>query len=288
MIKTILVPVSGGRGDEASLRTALAMARLFGGHIEAAHFRESPDQLAALRATTETGLMVSGAELAGALRKQSDERAHRARRGYDQFCSREKIEQTDTPRDGVSVSAEWLENVGDEIAAITARARFRDLLVLRSGHNSGLSSDAVGDILIQAGRPVLLAPSPGHSHIARTIVIAWKDGPEAARAVTAAMPLLYKADKIVVVSVTEVNSSDKASVGRLVEQLRWHGLKVTGEQIESKASAGADALQKRARVLEADLLVMGGYAHSRLRELVFGGFTQYMLAKATLPVFLFH
>ncbi len=114
---------------------------------------------------------------------------------------------------------------------------------------------------------------------------------EAARAVTAAMPLLQKARRI---DVYGANESDKRAADcvdcsdSIVRYLRWHGLNAMGHFVILADRTAADAVLESARHVEVDLLVMGAYGHSRVREFVFGGFTQRMLKGAELPVMLFH
>ncbi len=118
------------------------------------------------------------------------------------------------------------------------------------------------------------------------IAIAWKPTPQAARAVAAAMPLLVQASEITVISVEE-EAAARDDAGRLARSLAWHGLAATTLPLKPSAEGAAATLLAGARD-RADLLVMGGYGHSRLREWVFGGFTQHVLADAPIPVLLAH
>ena len=105
------------------------------------------------------------------------------------------------------------------------------------------------------------------------------------------MPLLQKARRI---DVFSANESDKGATGcvdcsdSIVRYLRWHGLTAMGHFVIPAGRTAAEAVLESARDTEADLLVMGGYGHSRVREFIFGGFTQRILKGAELPVLLFH
>ena len=140
------------------------------------------------------------------------------------------------------------------------------------------------------GLPLLLAPREVSEDICSTIAIAWKETAEAARAVTAAMPLLHLARRVLVLSVSEDDDPTEAesSARRLAEQLRWHGFKVAAHHVPADTLAPAEALMDVAKKVGAKLLVMGGYGHSRAYEFVFGGFTRHALANTTLPVLMAH
>ena len=120
----------------------------------------------------------------------------------------------------------------------------------------------------QAKRLKPLAESVGS-----TIAIAWKETAEAARAVTAAMPILAKAKKIVVLTASESSADEDAEMHPaeyLTRQLAAHGFKAEAREVEPGKRSAADALIAAAHEAGADLLVMGAYSHSRFRELVFG------------------
>jgi nucleotide-binding universal stress UspA family protein len=108
---------------------------------------------------------------------------------------------------------------------------------------------------------------------------------------TAAMPVLAKADRIDVLSANEDDADAKSCVDctdRVVQLLRSHGLNAHGRFVIPAGRAAADAVVETARGHGADLLIMGAYGHSRLREFVLGGFTQRVLRGAAMPVLLFH
>jgi nucleotide-binding universal stress UspA family protein len=138
---------------------------------------------------------------------------------------------------------------------------------------------------------VLLAPPSETAAIGSTIAVAWKETAEAARAVTAAMPLLERAKKVIVLSVEEhsgLPAASTASAERLATQLARHGMNVEAHGLLAKPHGGAGTLIEKAKELEADLVVSGAYSHSRVREVVFGGFTRSLLGSCELPVLLLH
>jgi nucleotide-binding universal stress UspA family protein len=144
---------------------------------------------------------------------------------------------------------------------------------------------------VSSGRPLLVAPKTSPENLAPTIAIAWKEGPEAARAITAAAPLLEKAQRIVVLTADEGDRETNehvASAERIAAQFRRHGTTSEARLVVPGGRSLPESVMDTAAACGADIVVMGGYGHSRLRELVFGGFTQHVLNASRLPVFLFH
>jgi nucleotide-binding universal stress UspA family protein len=124
--------------------------------------------------------------------------------------------------------------------------------------------------------------------IPKNIAIAWKPTLEAARAVATAMPFLALAKQIDVISIVEEAHATDESGARLVATLARHGLEARARQLRPASNSAVDALLGAATEVSADLLVMGGYGHSRWREWVLGGFTQQILRSAPLAVLMTH
>ena len=296
MIKTILVPATGVGGDRPALDTAFLIGRRFGAHIECLHIRPTVEQMV-MSAASDGGLTGDpGAEFVTetfeALKAVDRARSEKLRKTIESFRQQRAISSGDALPGQRGVTFALREVKGDEIEQTIAAARYHDLIVLgRSADAGELSVGNIGAVLIGCGRPVVLAPSPAPENLAPTIVIAWKETPEAARAVTAAMPLLAKADKIVVLVASEHGDKTDArleSGKRLAAQLRQHGFAADARDVTPGKRSFADAVIDTAGELGADLLVMGAYGHSRIRELVLGGFTRDVLKACPMPVFLFH
>jgi len=152
-----------------------------------------------------------------------------------------------------------------------------------------LSVERIESVLMQSGRPILLAPRKPVTVIGRKVAIAWKPSAESARAVSAATSILSRAEEVTVLSVSENGAGDdtgRASAEHLARQLKWHGVTARVGVEASPSGPASEALKDMAYNCDADLLVMGGYGHSRVREFVFGGVTRDILADCALPVFL--
>jgi nucleotide-binding universal stress UspA family protein len=280
-MRKILVSLTGFESDTAALDTAYLMARLFDAQIHCISARPSPAQIAIGASPFEIGAAMNAAELIADLQKENELRTKNARLAYDRFCKKRNVS-----------SATWQEISGDEVEATIAEARFHDLVVLgRAPEATALSTNGIGAVLVAGGRPVLVAPKTSPENIAPTIAIAWKDGPEAARAVTAAAPLLMKSERIVVLTADEGDTKTNARVAsaeRVAAQFRRHGATSEARLVVPGGRELPDAVLETAVACGADIVVMGAYGHSRLRELVFGGFTRHVLNSSPLPVFLFH
>ena len=291
MIKTILVPMQGG-GNKPALAASLAMARLFNAHVECFCVHQDVNEMIARAVPYDVGTATVIPGFIQAFQDEDAALATRARQAFDEWFQTEKIPYVDAPPGPQAVSTSWREETGNAAECITRRARFSDLVVLdntpnRAQWTPGLAST----LLVESGRPLLLAAASPPKHFSGTVAIAWKETPEAARALTAAMPILAKAKRVAVLSADEPTRKPLRCVeciDELTEQLTWHGFNVEKHFVIPGGLSVADALIGKAHEIGAGLLVMGGYSHSRAREFVFGGVTQTILDGAKLPVFMVH
>lgn len=180
-----------------------------------------------------------------------------------------------------SARSDWLPALAGPITHLVALARAADLLVLgRRGPDDvepGPLGVPPGPILMEAGRPVLVVPRGLDRLRAERVVVAWKDGPEARRAVSAALPFLRAAETVLIASAGEACCYEGAEA--VAAHLVRHGARATTHLARSAASDG-EALMRFAADAEADLIVMGAYGHSRLREWMFGGVTRDILQRS--------
>jgi nucleotide-binding universal stress UspA family protein len=142
--------------------------------------------------------------------------------------------------------------------------------------------------LFDSGRPLLVTPYVQRGTRAETILVAWDNSVHAARALADALPWLRKAKKVEVASIEDVNKDDvAASHPGLREHLARHGIAAECRMLSSAGDVG-NTLLSYSFDMGADLLVMGAYGHSRLRELILGGATREILASMTLPALMSH
>ena len=178
----------------------------------------------------------------------------------------------------------WRSSIDNPAKAFAREGRAADLLIVGRQPESAGSRPSrhldPGEVLMRAGRPVLIVP-PGLSHLdAARIVVAWKDSREACRAVADALPLLKRATSVLVLEIygTPGDQEDaKAAVDDVAGYLSRHGVAATAEtRLLREASVSAELLLA-AEQHGAELVVAGGYAHPRLQEWVFGGLTRTLL-----------
>jgi len=188
---------------------------------------------------------------------------------------------------------EWRHAVDDPVYATTLHARYADLVVVgqsdsTDGSNNG--SDFPGRLALAAGRPILILPSAGSfPSLGKRILVAWNASRESTRAVTDAIPMLRLADKVNVMAVNptagEHGSMPGADIGLYLAR---HGVRVDVKVDHGAEIDVGNELLSRAADLDADLIVMGAYGHSRLAESVLGGATRTILESMTAPVLMSH
>lgn len=288
MFRFILVPATGMNTDAAVFQAALAVARLQTGHIAFLHVGLDVRKVTMPIASAEFGGGSGMAEIVELLERESADRHDRAKQAVQSFCSQAVIPMSATPLN-VAVSAEWCAETGDQAHWMATYGRIADLLVLgRPLAGGAIPLDVLDAVLMETGRPVLIVPANPPERIGQTIAIAWKDTAEAASAVAAAMPFLTEAQHVIILSIAEDAATDLAACERLRQALLWHNRLTTVQTRPAADAEPAETLLRLAGEVGADLLVMGGYGHSRMREVVFGGFTRHILKAADLPVLMAH
>jgi nucleotide-binding universal stress UspA family protein len=289
MIKTILVPVGGGDADEAVFETALTVARPLLAHLEFLHVHVRPGEAAHHTPHVD---FARGTALRNALQSLNDAaatRAAKAARHVSEFCARWKIDMVDEPRASQAVTARWRQEEGDALQRLLLHARHNDLAIMaRAAKSDGLPADRLETLLLQCGRPLLIVPAKHPLARLDTAMVCWKETPDAARAVSAAMPLLTNARRVVVVGVEEGCAQAPGALDAVVDQLAWHGIDAESQALTRDGRPTIEVLVASARERKADLMVMGGYGHGHAREALFGGCTQAVIQAADIPVLLVH
>jgi len=190
---------------------------------------------------------------------------------------------------------EWRCAVDFPARFILQEARCADIIV--SGNDSGPFSDpfalaSPNDLVMQAGRPLLIVPNAATWLDLRNILVAWKDTAEARRAIADSLPMLRKAKNVTVAEIVEGGDSRQASLSRLRDVVGWlsrHGVSASELVPEQNGGRAAkDQIEGIAANVGAGLVVAGAYGHSRFRELILGGMTQHLIAQSARCVLLSH
>jgi nucleotide-binding universal stress UspA family protein len=195
----------------------------------------------------------------------------------------------------VHKGVDWRSSVSFPLSEITAQARCADLIVTsriaRYGVSDYYTVAAPGALALQAGRPVIIAQADATKLELRSVVIGWKDTRESRRVVTDALPLLKRAQTVVIAEVCNHQDADetKLRLDDVAGRLLRHGVQAnTTVCVEEKGSHAPQQFLEMADQYKADLIVAGAYGHSRIQEWVFGGFTQALLSQSSRAVLLSH
>ncbi len=289
-MKTILVPVGGSDADSPVLETALTVARPLSAHLEFLHVRVGVADAAVHTPHLDFARGAGLGSALDALGNKCRRRSEAAENHVRDFCARHAIEMVDAPMPARSVTAHWQRDAGEAMQRLLFHARHHDLVVMaRPTALDGLPPDRLETLVMGCGRPLLIAPMVAPMRALETAMVCWKETPDAARAVAAAMPLIAKARRVVVVSVEENGSEELPdAVEEIVRELAWNGITAEAHIIEHNARSTGDVLFAAAASHGVGLMVMGAYGHRHLREVLFGGCTQSAIEGAACPVFLMH
>jgi nucleotide-binding universal stress UspA family protein len=206
------------------------------------------------------------------------------------------LEQFDDIARQVGVPAYERRLVDDEPeGGLALQARYSDLVVVsqtdRDEPTASMASDVPEYVMLNCARPVLVVPYAGRfSNVGKNILIAWDGSMEATRAITNAMPLLRRAKNVTVVSFNAASQYDvhgEQPGADIALYLARHNIKVEIVQRNTRTDIG-NALLSTAADLQSDLIVMGGYGHTRFREVMLGGVTMTILNSMTVPVLMSH
>ncbi|MCB2103008.1 MAG: universal stress protein [Rhodobacterales bacterium] len=285
-IRTILAPVDGSEASKSAMDMAFALGRDLPAHVDVLHVRPDPKDAVPLLGEGMSGAMIE--EMIELAEKESGQHAQSARGMFEAACKDQNIPLAEMPDPAAGVTAGWIEITGREDEITACRGRLADLIVVaRPVADSEVSTTlTINAALFESGRPVLIAPPGPPRSLTGTAVVAWNGSAEAARSVAAAGPLLRRFDKVLIVTSGE-GEAGVPSGDRLSQYLAWHGVASDVTTISDGRGAGSEILAACAGC-DANLLVMGAYTHSRLRQLILGGVTSHMLAEATIPVLMSH
>lgn len=272
-MKTILIHLDEGASCRPRLAAALTLAREHDAHLSGLY----PIPCLISPAYWEVPLP---AEIYQSRREQALAAAQKNRQWFERELRR------------AGHAGDWRQaEDGTAEQLLGEAAAGADLLVLSQKlGNDPLAEDAAlpGRAVLRSPAPVLVVPEQGvDGAIGRRVAIAWNDSREAARALADALPLLARAERVWALSAGPPEAARTLRVAELLAYLRRHGVDAEAAECAGDGAAGARLLA-RAASLGCDLLVMGAYGHSRLREAVFGGVTRHLLGNTTLPLLLSH
>lgn len=267
--KTILVQLAGEDAFEGVLKPALNLAQRFGAHVIG--LAVTPPFI-----FTPTFLPGRSAAVDDRYRKTFAEEAARLKPRFEGAA-----------RDA-GVSAQWVDEDAGLLPAwrrVVAHGRMVDLIVTPAPRNDGAEQ-----IVLQAGRPVLFVPDDASRPIGKRVTIAWNGRREGTRAAFDALPLLIGAQAVKVLWINPEDDGEGESVPMedFCAALARHGVPAEAVELKAPDEKVSETLNRFLKDTDSDLLVMGCYGHSRLREMVLGGATRRILAAPPLPVLMSH
>jgi nucleotide-binding universal stress UspA family protein len=271
--KTILVHAEPGHAAERRMATAIALAHEF----DAA--------LIGLGAEAFEPVYASGYAIAdGAMYE-----AIRERVAKDITAAEQRFRSLTA---GMTQPVFWVTGLRDPCSELVVHARAADLIVASrpaAGEGHAFAA-ACADLVMRAGLPVLIGPEAGQPFSGRRVLVGWKNTREARVALTGAMPLLMRADEVVLTAITseaEVRAQH-AELDQVARRLSRHGVRTKCEVIAKARAGTAEDLERAADRHGADTIVIGAYAHSRVREWALGGMTEDFIASSSKSILMCH
>jgi nucleotide-binding universal stress UspA family protein len=267
-VKDLLINLATGIGHDATIDYAISLAHTFDAHLAGVAFAYDAIPLA----------MLAGEVSPAWIEELLKEAQAAAQMAVGKF-------EAAVERAGISAEASWLPaGLADPAELFGRMARRFDLAVVRQAE-PGKTTPA----LFETGRPVLVVPyiQKGGVKLER-VMVCWDGSRSAARAAGDALPFLERAGAVEVVIVSAHGKSDETPGADIAQHLARHGVAIEVKQIVAPDAKTADVLLSHAADTSADLLVLGGYGHSRLREFVLGGVTRTILETMTVPALMSH
>lgn len=279
MIKDVMVYLDGSPIDEVRLATGSALAELFQAHLTGLFLNILPDVVPPMEPPDV------GAQLSATLMQQARDLGDR-----NEAMIAERLALFDGP-----AAIRRFDIFTDQIGALAAReARSVDTFVTTKPSFDASSSppdDLVDGVLLGSGRHLFLASD--HAPSSRTfdrILVAWNASREATHAVAEAIPFLSRAPNVTIIVVNEdrLPGDDPTPGVNLTRHLLNHGIDATLDYVDRNGNSVSEILIVEAQRRDANLIVMGGYSHSRLRQRIFGGVTYDLIHQSSIPLLIAH
>jgi nucleotide-binding universal stress UspA family protein len=273
--KTMLVHVDTGRSAPTRLKLSAELAARSAAHVTGLYVRR-PFQAPAF---SDAGPAMDSLY-----------------RTYENAAKADEALATAAFRDligGTSLSSEWrvVDGLAEEVVA--AHARYADLVIVGQSEPDAAATttppDLAETVALASERPVLIVPHIGVTKPpGKTVMLCWNGTREAARAATGALPILKQADKVIILLIDPRNDGDEQPGASISRWLGRHGVKAVVQRDTAAESSVGGVILSRAADQDADLIVMGLYGHSRMREWVLGGASRTLLASMTVPLLVAH
>lgn len=277
-IKDILVLCDAGEANDYRVETALLLAKVYQAHLTGLHLIPYPI------------IPVYGGGFPDAIPYISSEQLEQSHNTASALEDKFKKKAAD-----LEVPCDWKAVDGVDVRYIIDNARYADVVIVPQGYSKYGEENTQkidGYLSIHLGRPLIVTPDLKKVfNLPKRVVIAWDESHEAARAVHDALPFLQYAEKIQVVSVAASTKQEKKYViydNDLRKHLSHHGISVEVQSLDPASKGTGKTILESSIEYDADLIVMGAYGHTRLKEIVLGGATKFLLRNTTIPLLLSH
>jgi len=274
--KTILVPTEQHDLMSSTLETAVVLARKFDSYIEGF----------ALRVGVPVAFTIGDMgtlPVPAALEHEITDNENRTRALFEEFMREHSV-----PGGGHtnSLSSGWVPDAPQGDHFVGSHGRVFDVIVLgRPGRDpKGPRMTTLESALFESGRPILIAPPVPRPQIGSNVLVHWNCSTEQARATAFALPLLKQASRVIVLTVEGGQAVPGPTGQQLCRYLQLNGVPAKPMTVGLDGRLTGEAVLNHAKALGCDLVIKGAYTQSRLRQMIFGGTTRYILTNAELPV----
>jgi len=294
-MRTVLVQIDSTKEGRRAAKAAFMAAKSENGHVTGVYVVPKSGKV-----TAETMLMsrsslgTPGQSFYGALHRAEQEggpEAQAAHECFEEVAREMNAELWDQPPGPDHLTANFMVVEEDGPDTMARLGRVFDLVVVRQPQNDpdNRLRKTLRSVLFQAGRPVLVAPSEEVSSLGSRLMIAWSKSALSARAAAISRNFFGSADEVGILAVkTKSGSGSGPDAGDLAAYIGWHGIKATVIEVDLGDRRLGEQLLEEADNFEADLLVMGAYSSSPLRETLTGGITNHVLSDARVPLLMSH
>ena len=283
MPKLLLMPLGDGGDDADRLSAALRVAKALDAHLRVMHTVLEAQSLLPRDIALPKSML---ADLDQAVTRHADRDSERLQALFAQLCTGEGVDLLDAADCSRGFSASWFEARGVRSALVARHGKLADWVVL-SRPPGGRTTASFEAAVFESGRAVLIVPRRMESFTLDTLMIAWNGSPEAVRAIASALPLMNRARRVLLVT-SRPGASRKPALSEVADYLALHGVAAETRILECDTATIGETLAGTAQAESVSILVMGAYSTHRVRDLMFGGVTRYLLEHCDLPLLMAH
>jgi nucleotide-binding universal stress UspA family protein len=279
-MKTILLPTQNIAAMQSTLKTAVLLAQCTGAYIEGFPLRFGIPEFVAAELATSFPL--------DSYQAKSEEEMAETRRMFETFMQQHGIPPAGSGSNRPCFG--WLATTPEGEGFVGSYGRAFDVTVASRPdlETTGPINRVIESALFESGRPVLLSPPEAPKHIATNIMIHWNGSTEQARVNGFATPLLRQAERVTVLTVIGGQDVPGPSVDQILRQLAYNDIAAEPVSVKLEGRSTGEAVLDAARASDCDLLIKGAFTRNRLRQMIFGGATSYIMEHADLPVLMAH